>query len=57
MADEFKGFSNESLKNVQGVRDTMRDPEMAHISKRMFCWPIALCTHVVQSNAFSAGPE
>ena len=22
-------------------------PEIAHISKRMFCWPIALCTHVV----------
>lgn len=29
MADEFKGFSNESLKNVQGVRDTMREVDLA----------------------------
>jgi hypothetical protein len=29
MAEEFKGFSNESLRNVQGVRDTMREVDLA----------------------------
>jgi hypothetical protein len=29
MAEEFKGLSNESLRNVQGVRDTMREVDLA----------------------------
>ena len=29
MADEFKGLSNEALRNVQGVRDAMRDVDLA----------------------------
>lgn len=29
MAEEFKGFSNESLRNVQGVRDAMREVDLA----------------------------
>lgn len=29
MADEFKGLSNEALKNIQGVRDTMREIDIA----------------------------
>jgi len=28
MAEEFKGLSNESLRNVQGVRDTMREVDL-----------------------------
>ena len=29
MAEEFKGLSNEALKNIQGVRDTMREIDLA----------------------------
>jgi len=29
MADEFKGLSNEALRNVQGVRDAMREVDLA----------------------------
>jgi hypothetical protein len=29
MAEEFKGLSNEALRNVQGVRDAMRDVDLA----------------------------
>jgi len=29
MAEEFKGLSNESLRNVQGVRDAMREVDLA----------------------------
>jgi hypothetical protein len=29
MAEEFKGLGNEALKNVQGVRDTMREVDLA----------------------------
>jgi len=29
MAEEFKGLSNEALKNIQGVKDTMREIDLA----------------------------
>jgi predicted nucleic acid-binding Zn-ribbon protein len=29
MAEEFKGLGNEALKNVQGVRDTMREIDLS----------------------------